>query len=152
MKQLSETYIKRMKSLSGLLKEETVNFNAVGGRSPQGTLGYYVEDYLLNLASMFTTKLDAEIKSIGKTLILLQNETKLEQNNIFFKFKIKEDGEIFTATLTSNLEDSAKTSFVILYKKTDTKFDLSSKYSKSDLDLFINDTIKSIINLIKISH
>lgn len=149
---ITEEYKNRLQNLSGLLKEEAVNFNAVGGRSPQGTIGYYTESYLLNLASLFVTKLDGEIKALNKTLILLQNDTKLEQNNVFFKFKLKEDGEIFSVTLTCNLEDSAKTICSINYKKTDTKYDLTSKYSKSDLDLFINNSVKSIINLIQISN
>jgi hypothetical protein len=149
---LSESYIKRMKSLSGLLKEEAVNLNADGGRSPQGTLGYYVEEYLLNIASTFVSKLDEKVNSISNTLILLQNETKLENNNVFFSFKIKEKNQKFSVVLTTNLEDSARTSLTILYQKTDTKYDLSSKYSKSDLDLFIDDTVNSIINLIKISN
>ena len=148
---LTESYIKRMKSLSGLLNEESVNFNAVGGRSPRGTFGYFVEEYLLNLSSLFVTKFDEHIKGIGKTLILIQDQTKLENNNVFFQFKIKETEQTLSVTLTSNLEDSAKTSLTIIYKGTDTRFDLTSKYSKSDLDLFIDNTVNSIINLIEIS-
>ena len=82
----------------------------------------------------------------------MQNETKLDQNNVFFKFRIKEQGEPFSVTLTCNLDDSAKTTCNINYQKTDTKYDLTSKYSKSDLDLFINNSVKSITNLIQISN
>ena len=153
MSNLSESYKQRLKNLSGLLlKEEQVNFNAIGGRSPKGTVGYYIENYLLNLASEFVSKLDGEIKSIGKTLILIQEKTKLDQNNLFFKFKIKEYEELFSVTITCNLDDSSKTICSINYKGTDTKYDLTSKYSKSDLDLFINNSIKSIINLIQIAN
>ena len=151
---LSETYINNLKRLSGIgiLNEEQVNFNAVGGRSPRGTVGYFIEDYLLNLASGFVSKLDSDIKSIGKTLILLQNETKLDQNNVFFKFKIKEEGNPFSVTITCNLDDSARTICAINYKGTDSKYDLTSKYSESDLKLFINNSVKSITNLIQISN
>ena len=41
--QLSESYINNLKRLSGLiLNEEQVNFNAVGGRSSRGTVGYFI--------------------------------------------------------------------------------------------------------------
>ena len=151
---LSETYKNNLKRLSGIgiLNEEQVNFNAIGGRSPKGTIGYFIEDYLLNLASEFVSKLDNDIKQVGKILVLLQGETKLEQNNVFFKFKIKEDGEPFSVTLTCNLDDSARTVCAINYKGTDSKYDLTSKYSKSDLDLFISNSVKSITNLIEISN
>ena len=151
--QLTEKYTNRLKSLSGvLLKEEQVNFNAVGGRSPKGTIGYSIEDYLLNIASEFVSKLDDEIKTLGKILILLQDQTKLDQNNIFFKFKIKEEEHPFSVTITCNLDDSCKTICSINYKGTDTKYDLTSKYSKSDLDLFISNSVKSITNLVQISN
>ena len=147
---LSESYINNLKRLSGLiLNEEQVNFNAVGGRSPRGTVGYFVEDYLLNLASEFVSKLDGEVKAVGKTLVLLQDETKLDQNNVFFKFKIKEEGNPFSVTITCNLDNAATTTCAINYKGADTKFNLTSKYSKSDLDLFINNSVKSITNLIQ---
>ena len=134
------------------LNEEQVNFNAIGGRSPKGTIGYFIENYLLNLASSFVSKLDNDIKSMGRTLILLQNETKLDQNNVFFKFKIREEENPFSVTLTCNLDDSARTICAVNYKGIDNKYDLTSKYSKSDLDLFIEDSVKSITNLIKISN
>ena len=147
---LSESKKYRFKQLAGLLNEDTVNFSASGGRSDKGTLGYFVEEYLLNTASLFVSKLDITIKKINKILVLIKEDSKIDKNNIFFKFKIKDSPDEFSINLIVNLENSARTSCIILYKDTKTKFDLNSRQSLSDLNLFIDDSVEAIINLIKI--
>jgi hypothetical protein len=147
---LNEQKISRFKKLAGILNEDTVNFTASGGRSEKGTLGYFVEEYLIELASKFVSKLDEEFKADDKTLVLIKEKSKIDKNNIFFNFKIKDSKYEFSVNLVVNLEDSARTKCIILYQSTKTEFDLNSKQSSSDLNIFINNSVEAILNLIKI--
>lgn len=149
---LTEQKILRFKKLAGLINEDFINFSASGGRSGEGTLGYYVEEYLLNMASSFVTKLDEEFKKNKDILVLIKEDSKINKNNIFFGFKTKDNQEKFSINLIVLLEDSAKTKCIILYKDTKTEFELNSKQSESDLNNFINNSVGAIINLIKIKE
>jgi hypothetical protein len=147
---LNEQKISRFKKLAGILNEDTVNFTASGGRSEKGTLGYFVEEYLIELASKFVSKLDEEFKADDKTLVLIKEKSKIDKNNIFFNFKLKDSKYEFSVNLIVNLEDSARTKSIILYQSTKTEFDLNSKQSSADLNIFINNSVEAILNLIKI--
>ena len=111
---------------------------------------FYTEEYLLNLCSDFVTKLDDEIKKIGEILVLVKEDTKINKNNIFFKFKVKESKDEFSVNIMVSFEDSSNTKCIILFKDTKTEFDLTSKHSESDLKNFITNSVNAIINLIKL--
>lgn len=147
---LKENSIIRFKKLAGILQENTIDFSASGGRSGKETLGFYVEEYLLSLCSSFVTKLDDEIKKIEEILVLIKEDTKIDKNNIFFKFKTKESNDEFSVNIMVAFEDSSKTKCIILFKDTKTEFDLTSKHSEVDLKNFITNSVNAIINLIKI--
>jgi len=147
---LNEKEYKRLKELAGLLNEDTVVFSSSGGRSDKDTLGYYIEDYLINLSSQFVSALDSEFKKINETLVLIKEDSKIDKNNIFFKFKIKDNSDDFFINLVVNLEDSARTKCVIMYKSTKTEFDLNSKQSSADLKIFIKNSVEAVLNLIKV--
>lgn len=147
---LNEKECNRLKKLAGLLNEDTVNFSASGGRSDIGTLGYYIEDYLINLSSQFVSELDTEFKKTNQILVLIKEDSKINKNNIFFKFKIKDSPDIFFINLVVNLEDSARTKCIIMYKSTKTEFDLNSKQSSADLKIFIKNSVEAVLNLIKV--
>ncbi len=146
---LNEEKILRFKKLAGLINEDTVNFTASGGRSEKGTLGYFVEEYLIELASKFVSKLDEQFKENNKILVLIKENSKIDKNNIFFNFKIKDSKSEFSINLVVNLEDSARTKCIIMYQSTKTEFDLNSKQSLADLNIFINNSVEAILNLIK---
>jgi len=147
---INENNILRFKQLAGIIQENKIDFSASGGRSGKGTLGFYTEEYLLNLCSDFVTKLDDEIKKIGEILVLVKEDTKINKNNIFFKFKIKESKDEFSVNIMVSFEDSSNTKCIILFKDTKTEFDLTSKHSESDLKNFITNSVNAIINLIKL--
>lgn len=147
---INENSIIRFKKLAGILQENTIDFSASGGRSGKETLGFYVEEYLLSLCSSFVTKLDDEIKKIEETLVLIKEDTKIDKNNVFFKFKTKESNDEFSVNIMVAFEDSSKTKCIILFKDTKTEFDLTSKHSEADLKNFITNSVNAIINLIKI--
>lgn len=149
---LNEEKISRFKKLAGLINEDTVNFTTSGGRSGKGTLGYFVEEYLINLSSNFVSKLDEKVKQQGKILILIKEKSKIDKNNIFFNFKLKDSKDEFSINLVVNLEDSARTKCIILYQSTKTEFDLNSKQSSSDLDIFINNSVEATLNLVKTNN
>jgi hypothetical protein len=147
---INENNILRFKQLAGIIQENKIDFSASGGRSGKGTLGFYTEEYLLNLCSDFVTKLDDEIKKIGEILVLVKEDTKINKNNIFFKFKVKESKDEFSVNIMVSFEDSSNTKCIILFKDTKTEFDLTSKHSESDLKNFITNSVNAIINLIKL--
>ena len=99
---LNEKKYKRFKELAGLINEDTVNFSASGGRSEKGTLGYFVEEYLIELASKFVSKLDEQFKANDKTLVLIKEKSKIDKNNIFFNFKLKDSKYEFSVNLVVN--------------------------------------------------
>jgi len=99
---LNENKILRLKKLAGLLNEDTVIFSASGGRSDKDTLGYYIEDYLINLSSQFVSTLDSEFKKINKIVGLYynnpfgnsttqekdkKNARQKEEKEVFYKYK-----------------------------------------------------------------
>lgn len=147
---INENNILRFKQLAGIIQENKIDFSASGGRSGKGTLGFYTEEYLLNLCSDFVTKLDDEIKKNGETLVLIKEDTKINKNNIFFKFKVKESKDEFSVNIMVSFENSSNTKCIILFKDTKTEFDLTSKHSESDLKNFIANSVNAIINLIKL--
>jgi sugar-specific transcriptional regulator TrmB len=147
---INENNILRFKQLAGIIQENKIDFSASGGRSGKGTLGFYAEEYLLNLCSDFVTKLDDEIKKNGEILVLVKEDTKINKNNIFFKFKVKESKDEFSVNIMVSFEDSSNTKCIILFKDTKTEFDLTSKHSESDLKNFITNSVNAIINLIKL--
>jgi hypothetical protein len=154
---LSETYKRRIQELAGLVAE-TVTLTAINGRSDEGTLSWFVEEYLLALGGDITTRLDTQIEANPDLKLLLsKGSTKIMPNSLVIKLIVEGKGddkklnEEFLITLTVNLDTNSNTVGAVKYKGIINKFNLSSKHSASDLDLFKNEIVENVLNSIKLS-
>jgi len=155
---LNEDYKNRIQKLAGIISE-SVALQANTGRSDNGTLSWYSENYLLELGSKILTKLDIEIeKNENLVLQLIKSSTKLTANSLFVNLKIKgtmdakEIDEELDLTLTVQFELDSNTVGAITYRGVTNRFNLTSKHSSEDLERFILEIVDNILNSIKISH
>jgi hypothetical protein len=156
---INESYKNRIQKLAGIINEDAINLTSKNGRSGEGTLSWYSEDYLLDLGSKILTELDNKIESEETlTLQLFKGSTKMQQNSIFITTKIvgevdeKEVDEEFEIAITVQFSDDSNTVASVTYRNVTNKFNLSSKHSADDLSRFIDEVVNNIINSIKISN
>lgn len=154
---LSESYKKRIKLLSGLPLNE-VKMIATSGRSEKDTIGFYIEEYLLNLGGVFLTELDSKIKKDeNKTLRLYQEKTKIAQNSLMMYFEVVDNvnpNDVkkidFLLNMMVKLESNSNTSATLEYSTLNDEFNLQSKHSAQDVKDFISEIISRILNVAKI--
>jgi len=156
---ISESYKNRIKFLSGILKEDNIELKSDTGRSDKDTLGWFSEDYLLNLGSDILTSIDDEIeKDKSLNLKLLKSSTKINSNSLFININIngifeeKPIDENFDLVLTVQFSNDSNTVASINFKGIISRFNLNSKHSSKDLELFKNEIIDNIFNSLKISN
>jgi hypothetical protein len=156
---ISESYKNRIKILSGILKEDNIELKSNTGRSDEDTLGWFSESYLLNLGSEILTDIDNKIeKDSLLNLQLLKSSTKLISNSLFIKMIITGDyegnsiNEDFDLVLTVQFTNDSNTVASINFKGIISRFNLNSKHSSKDLELFKNEIIDNIFNSLKISN
>lgn len=156
---ISESYKNRIKVLSGILKEDNIELKSDTGRSDEDTLGWFSESYLLNLGSDILTSIDDEIeKDKSLNLKLLKSSTKLNSNSLFINININGDfegnliDENFDLVLTVQFANDSNTVTSINFKGIISRFNLNSKHSSKDLELFKNEIIDNIFNSLKISN
>lgn len=156
---INESYKNRIKKLAGIINEDAVRLTSTNGRSGEGTLSWYSEDYLLDLGSKILTELDNKIeKEQELTLQLLKSSTKMHQNSIFITTKVvgeidnKQIEEEFEITITVQFSNNSNTVASVTYRNITNRFNLSSKHSSDDLNRFIDEVSDNIINSIKISN
>jgi hypothetical protein len=156
---ISESYKNRIKVLSGILKEDNIELKSDTGRSDEDTLGWFSESYLLNLGSDILTSIDDEIeKDKSLNLKLLKSSTKLNSNSLFINININGDfegnliDENFDLVLTVQFANDSNTVASINFKGIISRFNLNSKHSSKDLELFKNEIIDNIFNSLKISN
>tara|TARA_Y100000389_G_scaffold188407_1_gene210950 strand:+ start:2582 stop:3055 length:474 start_codon:yes stop_codon:yes gene_type:complete len=156
---IKESYIRRMKSLAGVICEDNVELKSETGRSDEGTLGWFSEEYLLNLGSKILNGIDKRVDENNElTLKLLKSSTKISANSLFVNIIISGniDGEKveddFDIVLTVQFSNDSNTVASTNYKGVNSRFNLNSKHSSQDLDLFINEVVENIFNSIKISR
>jgi hypothetical protein len=156
---ISESYKNRIKFLSGILKEDNIELKSDTGRSDKDTLGWFSEDYLLNLGSDILTSIDDEIeKDKSLNLKLLKSSTKINSNSLFININIngifeeKPIDENFDLVLTVQFANDSNTVASINFKGIISRFNLNSKHSSKDLELFKNEIIDNIFNSLKISN
>lgn len=155
---LSESYIKRLKSLSGIRLNE-IELRASSGRSDKGTLSYFVEDYILKLGETFIDSLDQKVKQTqSMSLVLEQGSIKISQNSLLLKFKIEDRTNPKDVALTEyslninvNLESSANTSAVLKYSNLIDEFNLQSKHSERDVADFVEEIANRALNVQRIA-
>ena len=156
---ISESHKNRIKFLSGILKEDNIELKSDTGRSDKDTLGWFSEDYLLNLGSDILTSVDDEIeKDKSLNLKLLKSSTKINSNSLFININIngifeeKPIDENFDLVLTVQFTNDSNTVASINFKGIISRFNLNSKHSSKDLELFKNEIIDNIFNSLKISN
>ena len=153
---LSHIYKNRLKELAGIsIISENVVLKANNGRSDSGTLSWYAEEYLLNLASQIITSLDEEFKKENLfKLSISQSSSIMASNSLVTKLtaiknndnKIKED---FTFSLTVNFTKNASTEASITTKGITNHLTLNSTHSADDISNFIQNILEYFLNSTK---
>lgn len=158
---LTENYKNRLQKLSGIEKsiiQEEVTLVANLGRSDKDTLSWFGEEYLLNLGSSIISILDNDVKKEQNlTLLMSKSSTKMAENTLVTKLIIQQitpNSEkieyVFILTLNVQYEKNSNTLGTITFKGITNNFNLSSKHSKTDLDLFKQELINNILNTFKL--
>ncbi len=151
---LAEDFKKRMQVLGGILIPlNEAQLTAKTGRSELGTLGYFVEEYILNITEKIIQNLDNKIKQLPNSkLIVFKNETKILNNvfNIAFENQQIKENEIkktkFNLSVMVNMESDSKTVAILKYGALNDTFSLNSKHSISDINDFIEQITTRVIN------
>jgi len=155
---INESYKYRIQNLAGIINEDSVELKSDTGRSDKETLGWYSEDYLLNLGSEILNKIDERV-DVDESLVLklLKSSTKINANSLFINIIISGElgGEIineeFDIVLTVQFSNDSNTVVSTNYKGVDSRFNLNSKHSSEDLDLFKSEVADNVLNSIKLS-
>lgn len=156
---INESYKNRIKNLAGIISEDNVKLNSDTGRSDKETLGWYSEDYLLNLGSEILTDIDNKVeKNNSLNLKLLKSSTKISSNSLFINIIIsgeldgRDVNEEFDIVLTVQFINDSNTVASINFKGVISRFNLNSKHSYEDLKLFKNEIVENIFNSINLSN
>lgn len=148
---ISEQYKNNLKRLAGLV-QENIEFKATKGRSESGTLSWYAEEYILNVAEQIVNALDAQVsKTEGSVLQISESATKIAANTFSTKLNIKNansnEGLVeFLLTVSVNFEQNSNTVISVTTKGVTNKFTMNSKHSLSDLEGLKNESINSFLN------
>lgn len=136
---LNENFINRSKILAGIINEDIkLVSNSGDGRSGSGTLGFYIEQYLLDLTSNILNS----IKNKTGSLEVSPDSTKISENTLIVKFKIQ--NQEFLLTSLVSFEQNANTSVSISNGGKTEKFNLNSKHSNNDVKLFIQEILERL--------
>lgn len=155
---LTEAYIQRMKRLSGIRLDE-IELRATNGRSPEGTLSFYVEEYILNVGERILNSLDPKIKETQVMDLSIGSGTvKISQNSLLIPFRIEDKSNPknvsatdYSLSISVNLEGASNTVASLKYGTLNDEFNLQSKHSTKDVDDFIGEIVKRVINVQKIA-
>ena len=148
---ISKKYKNNLQRLAGLV-QENIEFKATKGRSEQGTLSWYAEEYLLNLAQQIVNSLDIEIsKEEGTVLQISESATKIASNTFTTKLTVKNTNTNakpveFLLAIAVNFEQNSNTAISVTLKGVTNKFTMNSKHSSSDLVNLKNEAINSFLN------
>jgi len=132
---ISKKYKNNLQRLAGLV-QENIEFNSTNGRSETGTLSWYAEEYILNLAKQIVNSLDIEISKVEGSILQI---SKSNTNQI-------EEPVEFLLTISVNFEQNSNTSLSVTLKGVTNKFTMNSKHSLSDLENLKNEVINSFLN------
>jgi hypothetical protein len=161
MKNLNKIYKNRLLELAGIIKKrdnknilnEDIELKATTGRSDEGTLSFYIEEYLLNLGANILTNLDNLINNTEYLkLVLKKSETRIISNSLILKLFVQDKegqnkiNEEIMLTISVNLESNSNTTTSIKYKNINNKLNLTSKHSLNDLTTYITDVCENILN------
>jgi len=130
---LNETYKNRIKYLAGLKEGVQLISGDQNGRSDAGTLGYYVEQYLLDLTSQILNAISSKYTDVQ----IDKSSAKISENTLIITFNIQ--NQKFLMTSMVSFEKNSNTSVSITNNNKTEEFNLSSKHNKSDIELFIKE-------------
>ena len=154
---VSKNYRERIQELAGLVSED-VSLTAEFGRSDSNSLSWYVEEYLLKLGGDILTELDYQVENEeALTLSVSKSSTKIMSNSLVVKLFVEgtvnnvQVNEEILLTVSVNLERDSNTVASVNIKGIINKFNLSSKHSNNDLELFRREVTENELNSIKIS-
>lgn len=155
---LSESYIRHLKKLSGIKLDE-IELRTTSGRSERGTLSYYVEEYILNIGEMVLNSLETKVKETRvMELSVKQGSVIISQNSLLMQFRIDDRsnpknvaGTDYSLTISVNLESSSGTIAILKYGTLNDEFNLQSKHSFKDVSDFVSEIVGRIVNVQKIS-
>ena len=148
---ISEQYKNNLKRLAGLIKEN-VQLKAIQGRSDSGTLSWYSEEYILNLAEKIVNSLDSQVSNSGKLLLeISKSSTKIASNTFVTKLTIKKIDDSsepleFLLTVAVNFEQNSNTAVSVTIKGVTSKFTMNSKHSAEDLESLNGQVVNSFLN------
>ncbi len=129
---------KRFQELAGLLNEGIKLVSNNPNSNNEGTLGFFVERYLLHITSLILTGL----KNKYPNLQINESDTKISENNLVVKFQI--NGKNLLLTSIVSYEQGSNTSVSITNEGKTEKFNLNSKHSSKDVELFIKEITERI--------
>lgn len=135
---INEEFKNRIKLLAGLNEDIRLISSQNNGRSDSGTLGYYIEQYLLDI----TSKILNSIKLKYNDLQIDSSSTKITENTLVLKFKIKNSDFLLTSLVS--FESNSNTSVSISNNGKTEKFNLNSKHNSGDIELFIKEIIERV--------
>ena len=136
---ISKKYKNNLKRLAGLV-QENIEFKATIGRSETGTLSWYAEEYILNIAKQIVNSLDTQISQIeGSILQISKSSTKIASNTFTTKLNVRntnlnQEPVEFLLTVSVNFEQNSNTAISVTTKGVTNKFTMNSKHSLSDLE------------------
>lgn len=148
---ISEKYKNNLKRLAGLI-QENIEFKAeTNGRSEEGTLSWYAEEYILNISEQIVNYLDSEINKLGSILQISKSSTKIASNTFTTKLNVINENENnepveFLLAVSVNFEQNSNTVISITLKGVTNKFTMNSKHSASDLEDLKREAINSFLN------
>lgn len=156
--QLSESYKRNLKRLSGIRLNE-IELKATSGRSEKGTLGYYVEDYILSIGQSVLTSIDENAGQNQLELKVEQGSVRISENTLQMDFKIEDNSNPknissteYSLTVSVNLESSSTTLAVLKYGTLNDEFNLQSKHSYRDVADFVSEIVSRVMNVHRMSR
>lgn len=139
---ISHSSKNRFQSLAGILKENVSLIPSTEGRSDQGTLSWFVEQYIIGLCEKIITNVDDKTTEIGSEIAISQSSTKMNENS-FSTILIYDNKKILLTALV-NFNQNASTSISVNNKQ----FILKTHHSAIDVNTLIEDVSKYISDII----
>lgn len=145
----------RLQELAGLkplILNEGVEFKSISGRSPQGTLSWFAEEYILNISKQIVNSLDSTISNDGLVLEISQSGTKINGNTFTTHLNILNNNEKteFMLTVSVNFEQNSNTVASVTLKGTTNHFSMNSKHSLEDIQNLVQEVTSSFLNSYKL--
>lgn len=153
---ISENSKYNFKRLAGIISEGLTLVPDPSGRSDKGTLSYYVEEYMLNITSVIISQLDQNLTSEGYKVAISQGNTKMQENVLATKLIISSNGRAsnskeYVLTTLVNFEQGGNTAVSVSHNSLTEQFNLNSKHTWSDVQLFVKEIITHISNSLKVN-